>query len=513
MNPQPCIQAKWKASERILEPIIFELSQEGKVGFSFPQVEEKVRLRVGDPSRILPPTVLRRDLALPEVSEVEVVRHYIRLTQMNYGVDSGPYWLGSCTMKYNPKICERIASFEQAQMASPHAPESWIQGCLKVMYELKKLLCAITGLYDFTLQPFAGASGEYTGCKMIWKYHKLHGREKDEMLVPDSAHGTNPASASMCGFKVVNIPSGDDGTVDIEALKATVSDKTAGIMLTVPNTLGIFEHRVKEICEIIHDAGGLVYYDGANLNALVGRVKLSDLGIDIAHLNLHKTFSTPHGGGGPGAGPVGAVEELAEYLPSPDVVYEGGIYRLRDRGPKSIGRVHPYLGNFPVLLKALVYIKMLGLEGLREVSGVAVLNSNYLLKKLKSIVSIDVPFGSEKPRAHEFTVSLRKVRRETGVRVAHIAKRMLDFGVHPPTIYFPLIVREAMMVEPTESATKQDLDLFYEIVRSIVDECYTSPESVLTAPHNTSVRRVNEAQAARRPVLSWRMYLKSKGGR
>lgn len=511
MKPQPCTQARWRSSEQLLEPTIFELSQRGKVGFKFSPIEERVKARVGEPSKLVPPSVLRRELALPEVSEVEVVRHYTRLSQMNYGVDSGPYWLGSCTMKYNPKICERIARFEQVQMASPHAPEEWIQGCLKILYELKKLLCEITGLHDFTLQPFAGAGGEYTGCKMIWKYHKLRGEDRDEMLIPDSAHGTNPASAAMCGFKVVKIPSGEDGTVDIEALKATVSRRTAGIMLTVPNTLGIFEHRVKEICEIVHDVGGLVYYDGANLNALVGRVKISELGVDIAHLNLHKTFSTPHGGGGPGAGPVGAVEELAEYLPSPDIVCEKGVYRLKDRGPKSIGRVHPYLGNFPVLLKALVYIKALGLEGLREVSGIAVLNSNYLLKKLKSIECIEVPFDGGRLRAHEFTVSLRKVRRETGVRMAHIAKRILDFGIHPPTVYFPLIVREAMMVEPTESATKQDLDLFYEVMKRIIEECYSSPESVLTAPHNTSVRRVDEAQAARRPVLSWRMYL--KGGK
>ncbi|NJE46961.1 glycine dehydrogenase subunit 2 [Thermococcus sp. GR7] len=495
-------QAKWD------EPLIFELSRSGRVGYTLPKPIEDVEIRV--------PEKLKRKspLNLPELSEPEVVKHYTRLSEMNYGVDSGIYPLGSCTMKYNPKINEEIAGHPGVAYVHPYQDERTIQGALKIMWELEGWLKEITGMDRFTLQPAAGANGEFTGVMIIRAYHLDRGEtQRTEMLVPDSAHGTNPASAAMAGFKVIEIPSNENGTVDLEALENAVSERTAGLMLTNPNTLGIFEDEILEIAKIVHKAGGLLYYDGANLNAVLGKIRPGDMGFDIVHLNLHKTFSTPHGGGGPGSGPVGVKDFLKDYLPVPLVGYdeESGRYYLDYNVPKSIGKVKELYGNFAVMVRALTYLKIMGRDGLKEASEIAVLNANYLTQKLKGTRGYELPH--KELRKHEVVFSAEPMKKETGVKALDVAKRLLDFGLHAPTIYFPLIVHEALMIEPTETVSREELDAYVEALKRISEEAYSNPELVKSAPHNTAVKRVDDVLAAKRPIITWRMYreLKEKG--
>jgi len=491
-------QAKWD------EPLIFELSREGRVGYTLPKPIEELEVEI--------PEKLKRKskLDLPELSEPEVVKHYTRLSEMNYGVDSGIYPLGSCTMKYNPKINEEIAGHPGVAYIHPYQDEGTIQGALRIMWELEGWLKEITGMDRFTLQPAAGANGEFTGVSIIRAYHIDNGEpQRNEMLVPDSAHGTNPASAAMAGFKVIEIPSNENGTVDIEALKAAVGENTAGLMLTNPNTLGIFEDEILEIADIVHKAGGLLYYDGANLNAVLGKVRPGDMGFDVVHLNLHKTFSTPHGGGGPGSGPVGVKDFLKDYLPVPLVSYDGERYYLDYNVPKSIGKVKELYGNFAVMVRALVYLKVMGGDGLRNASEMAVLNANYLTRKLLGTKGYELP--GKTLRKHETVFSAEPMKKETGVRALDVAKRLLDFGMHAPTIYFPLIVHEALMIEPTETTSREELDAYVEALKRISEEAYANPEVVREAPHNTAVKRVDDVLAAKKPVITWRMYRESEG--
>jgi glycine dehydrogenase subunit 2 len=500
-------QANWN------EPLIFNLGRKGRRGHVSPKVEEEIRRTVGDVNTLIPENTQRKSrLRLPELSEVEVVRHFTRLSEMNYGVDSGLYPLGSCTMKYNPKINELLANLPAINMVHPDQDEDTVQGILEILYMLERWLAEITGTYEVCLQPAAGAQGEFLGTSVMRAYHKLNGaiEKRTEIIVPDSAHGTNPASAVMAGFNVVVVPSDENGCVNIEALKAAVSEHTAGLMLTNPNTLGIFEENIEEIAKIVHDAGGLLYYDGANLNAILGKARPGDMGFDIVHMNLHKTFSTPHGGGGPGAGPVGVSEELAKFLPVPRILFDGKSYHLDYDKPYSIGKIRSFYGNAAVLLKAYAYILSLGFEGLKEVAEVSVLNTNYLAKKLKEIKGLALPYGGEKPRKHECVFSAKHLKSETGVSALNIAKRLLDYGLHAPTIYFPFIVDEALMIEPTETFEKEELDRFVEAMCEICREAYVNPEIVLKAPHNTAVSRLDEVKASHpnTMILSWQMYQK-----
>ncbi|MCD6467470.1 MAG: aminomethyl-transferring glycine dehydrogenase subunit GcvPB [Methanomicrobia archaeon] len=473
--------------------LIFDYSKEGRKAYSLPHPIEDTKIKI-------PEKLKRKTLNLPEVSEIDIVRHFIKLSQKNYGVDSGFYPLGSCTMKYNPKINEEIGSWEKVTDIHPYQDESTVQGSLEIMYKLGKALCKIGGVDNITLQPAAGAHGEYTGIKIIKKYLKTEGFDKNEIIVPDSAHGTNPASSAMAGFRVVEIPSNEKGCVDLDALNEAVNEKTAGLMLTNPNTLGIFEENIKEISEIIHDAKGLLYYDGANLNALMGFVKPGNMGFDLVHFNLHKTFSTPHGGGGPGSGPVGVKEFLKEYLPHPIVEYDGKKYYLKHDLKNSIGKIKGFYGNFGVIVKAYAYVLTMG-NSLKKVSEIAVLNANYIAQKLKDIYE----FPYSELRKHEIVLSCEKIKKDTGVTALDISKRILDYGMHAPTIYFPLIVKEALMIEPTETESKEELDKFIDIMRKIHRECYENPEIVKSAPHNTEIKRLNTVKATKEPVLSYKM--------
>ena len=500
-------QARWD------EPVVFELGCEGRRGHVIPDVEEEIRRMTGDAIDLLPEKLRRKKPPrLPELSEVEVVRHYTRLSQMNYSVDLGLYPLGSCTMKYNPKINEILARSPSIAMIHPYQDEETVQGILEIMYKLSRWLAEITGTYEVSLQPAAGAHGEFLGTLIMRAHHKLNNKLEDrtELIVPDAAHGTNPASGTMAGFKVVVVPSDENGCVDLEALKDAVSDRTAGLMLTNPNTLGIFEREIEEIAEIVHEAGGLLYYDGANLNAILGKVRPGDMGFDIVHINIHKTFGTPHGGGGPGAGPIGVSEELERFLPVPRIGFDGEKYYLDYNKPHSIGKIRCFYGNVGVLLKAFAYILSLGAEGLEEVAEVSVLNANYLLQKLKKIRGFDIPYAENRPRKHECVFSVNRMYRETGVRALDVSKRILDYGMHAPITYFPLIVKEALMIEPTESYEKEELDRFVEIMRRISEEAYSSPDKVLNAPQNTAITRLDEAKAShpKTMTLSWRMHLK-----
>jgi len=436
---------------------------------------------------------------LPEISQPELVRHFVELSKKNYGVDDGLYPLGSCTMKHNPKPNEDLAGTEEFQRHHPLTSPDLVQGNLRLIYELGELLKDISGMDGITLQPSAGAHGELTGMLMIRKYHEDRGEldKRNKILLPDSSHGTNPASAAVAGFDAVEIKSNDEGTVNIERLKEATDEDTAGIMLTVPNTLGIFEKDILEMAKIVHDAGGLCYFDGANLNAFLGRVRPGDLGMDITHFNLHKTFSTPHGGGGPGAGPVGVKEELVPYLPVPVVAKTGDGYSFNYDKPKSIGKVTSFPGAFGVLVKAYTYILSLGDEGLKRVSDNAVLNANYLKEKLKDPYKLDY----EGVCKHEFVLNGSGMGE--GVKTLDIAKRLLDYGYHPPTVYFPLIVKEALMIEPTETETKENLDEFAETMLKIAEEAKEDPDILHEAPTETPVGRLDETQAARNPVLRW----------
>jgi len=465
------------------EPLIFELETEESCGD-----EELLKAPV-------PEKLRRKCLNIPEIPERDVMKHFVRLSQMNFSVDSGFYPLGSCTMKYNPKVNEIIARKEAAVNIHPNQDESTIQGALQIMHELEQMLCKIGGVDAITLQPAAGAHGEFTGMQLVKLYHENHGEYRKEVLIPDTAHGTNPASAAMLGFDVVELPS-KNGRVDCEALRSVAGKNTAAMMLTNPNTLGIFEKDVLEIAGILHDAGALLYYDGANLNAIMGKTNPGKMNFDIVHFNLHKTFSTPHGGGGPGSGPVGVKKPLEEYLPIPRIKKEGEKYRFDYNWPKSIGKVRAYYGNFGILLRAYTYIKTMGGDGLSEASARAVANSNYLRKKLE--LKLDLPYGGT--RMHEFVLSGDRLK-EKGVRTLDIAKRLLDYGIHAPTIYFPLIVSEALMIEPTETESIYTLDKFVDAIGSILAE---DAETIRSAPHNTSVRRIDEVKAARDLIFSYR---------
>lgn len=497
-------QAKWP------EPNLFELGVRGRRGASLPILDPVVASKVGETGRLVPEKLLRKGgLELPEVSEVDVVRHYTRLSDFNFCVDSGMYPLGSCTMKYNPKVNDYFASSPKVHMVHPYQPEETAQGSLEILHKLSQWLSEITGMRSFSLQPSAGAHGEFTGILIIRAYHIRHGNsERDEIIVPDSAHGTNPASAAMGGYKVVVVPSNEEGCINMEALKAAVGRKTAGLMLTNPNTLGIFESRITEVSEIVHEAGGLLYYDGANLNAILGKARPGDMGFDIVHINLHKTFSTPHGGGGPGAGPVGVKEFLDPFLPVPMVTFDGERYHLDYGRPWSIGKVRSFYGNFEVLVRAFAYIYGMGFEGLTTASEVAVLNANYLARRISAIRGFALGRAEGIPRKHECVITCAPLKEETGVSARDVAKRLLDFGIHSPTVYFPQIVEEALMIEPTESEPLEELDRFVEALAQISKEAYSNPQIIKEAPYNTSAATLDEVQAShpRTLCVSWRAH-------
>ncbi len=481
------------------EPLLFERSAPGRAGYSIPASDVPEL----DPAERLPREALREEIpGLPELSEVDVVRHFTRLSTWNAAVDLGLYPLGSCTMKYNPKVNEKVARLPGFANAHPMQPVPLMQGFLELCYELERQLAEVTGMDRVTLQPAAGAQGELAGVMMIRAYHAHRGERRTRVLVPDSAHGTNPASAALNGYEVVAVASGEDGLLHPEAVAGAMSEDVAALMLTNPSTLGLFEEHVARIAEIVHAKGGLVYGDGANLNALLGIARPGDLGIDVMHLNLHKTFSTPHGGGGPGAGPVGVRNLLAPYLPTPVVrrrePTEGGGFGLDWEFPHSIGRLHGHFGNVGMLVRAFAYLRSLGPEGLRRCAEMAVLNANYLLARLRGIY--DVPY--DRRVMHECVLSDRSLA-ESGVTTLDVAKRLIDYGYHPPTVYFPLIVHGAMMIEPTESESLEGLDRFVAAMIAIAREAREEPELVRSAPHHTRRSRLDETRAARRPVLRW----------
>ena len=452
------------------------------------------------------PAQLLRDVAplLPQVSELDAVRHYTRLSQRNFSIDTHFYPLGSCTMKYNPRACHAAVSFPEFLAHHPRAPESTAQGMLACLHDLQEILKTVTGMSAVSLAPMAGAQGEFAGVAMIRAYHRARGDPaRSEIIVPDAAHGTNPATATMCGFTVREVPTDADGNVNLRALQAAVSPRTAGLMLTNPSTLGVFERTIEEIRAIVHGAGGLLYYDGANLNAILGQVRPGDMGFDVMHLNLHKTFSTPHGGGGPGAGPVAASARLAPFLPAPMVVREAATLRWtrRDETPQSIGRLSAHMGNTGVLLRAYVYARMLGVDGMPRVAQYATLNANYLMSELRK-AGFDLAFPRRRA-SHEFIVTLEALKKQTGVSALDVAKRLLDKGFHAPTIYFPLLVPECMLIEPTETESKQTLDAFIAAMKEIMSEARTDPQLVRSAPHTTPVRRLDEVKAARELDLRW----------
>ena len=504
------------------DKLIFDLSKEGRQGYSLPA--NKWTTSVSD----IPAGLQRAsEPALPQVSELDVVRHYTNLSQMNFGVDSGFYPLGSCTMKYNPKINEEIAAMPAFAGIHPLQPTETVQGVLRLYKELAHALSEITGMAEFTLNPFAGAHGELTGLMVIRKYHMSRGDlKRTKIIVPDSAHGTNPASAAVCGLEIVQVKSNANGLVDVEDLKPLLDDTIAGIMMTNPNTLGLFEKDIKEIAALVHECGGLLYYDGANMNPLIGMVRPGDMGFDVLHLNLHKSFSTPHGGGGPGAGPVGVAAHLASHLPVPKVMesQDGTLY-LADGtcrcasspegagvfgepcgckpeclcGCQSCGRISGFMGNFGVLLRAYTYILMLGKQNVKMVGPLAVLGANYIKESLKDCFELPIASICK----HEFVFDGLKDK-STGVTTLDVAKRLLDYGFHAPTIYFPLLFHQSIMIEPTETESKETLDGFIEIMRHIAAEAASDPESLKTAPHTTPVRRLDETTAARQPVLRYK---------
>jgi glycine dehydrogenase subunit 2 len=480
-------------------PLLFELSSPGRVGYRLPELDV--------PEAALPDDLLRDELDLPELTEREVVQHFTLLSQLNYSVDTGFYPLGSCTMKYNPKMHEEVARYAGFARVHPWQEESTVQGALQLMYELQTYLAEITGLPAVSLQPVAGAHGEFTGMLIIRAYHLERGDAgREVVLVPDSAHGTNPASAAMCGYRVLTVPSDERGNIDVQELERMADESVAALMLTNPNTLGLFEEQILEVADIVHRAGGLIYCDGANMNALLGVARPGELGMDVLHLNLHKTFSTPHGGGGPGGGGTAVTEQLEPFLPVPVVARrpstgaEGNSteYYLDHDRPLSIGPVSGFYGNFGVMVKAYAYLRSLGLEGLREVSENAVLNANYILQGLKG--HYDLPY--DRQCLHECVFS-GKAQAKLGVHTIDIAKRLIELGFHPPTVYFPLIVDEALMIEPTETESLETLDSFLEAMRQIAQEAETEPEMVRGAPRTTPVGRLDDVAAARKPNLRW----------
>ncbi|MDQ0218343.1 glycine dehydrogenase subunit 2 [Peribacillus cavernae] len=478
------------------QSLIFEISTPGRIGFSLPEMDVEA-VSIED---ILPAEYIREEAAeLPEVSELDIMRHYTALSHRNHGVDSGFYPLGSCTMKYNPKINENVARINGFAHIHPYQDEAVVQGALELMYDLQEHLIEITGMDQVTLQPAAGAHGEWTGLMMIRAFHEANGDSaRTKVIVPDSAHGTNPASATVAGFETVTVKSNEYGLVDLEDLKRVVGPDTAALMLTNPNTLGLFEENILEMAEIIHSAGGKLYYDGANLNAVLSKARPGDMGFDVVHLNLHKTFTGPHGGGGPGSGPVGVKSELIRFLPKPLVAEKDGTFFLDYDRPESIGRVKPYYGNFGINVRAYTYIRSMGPDGLKAVTENAVINANYMMRRLAPFY--DLPF--DRHCKHEFVLSGKR-QKKLGVRTLDIAKRLLDFGYHPPTIYFPLNVEECMMIEPTETESKETLDAFIEAMIQIAKEAEETPEIVQEAPHTTVIKRLDETLAARKPVLRY----------
>ncbi|MBF2703755.1 aminomethyl-transferring glycine dehydrogenase subunit GcvPB [Listeria welshimeri] len=477
-------------------PLVFERSIPGRIGFSLPE-SDVPETKASD---FFEEAYIRSTPAdLPELSELEIMRHYTNLSNHNFGVDSGFYPLGSCTMKYNPKINEKGARFSGFANIHPNQPESSVQGALELLYDLQTSLVEITGMDEVTLQPAAGAHGEWTGLMLIRAFHEKNGDTKrTKVIIPDSAHGTNPASAAVAGFDVVTVKSNEKGLVDVADLKKVVGEDTAALMLTNPNTLGLFEKDIVEMAEIVHAAGGKLYYDGANLNAIMAKVRPGDMGFDVVHLNLHKTFTGPHGGGGPGSGPIGVKKELIPFLPTPVLTKKEDAYTFDYNYPDSIGRVKPYYGNFGINVRAYTYIRTMGPDGLKLVTEYAVLNANYMMRKLQA--AYDLPF--DQVCKHEFVLSGNR-QKKLGVRTIDIAKRLLDHNFHPPTVYFPLIVGEAIMIEPTETESKETLDSFIDTMLKIAKEAEENPEIVQEAPHSTYVKRLDETRAARKPVLRY----------
>ncbi|MBO9129679.1 aminomethyl-transferring glycine dehydrogenase subunit GcvPB [Bacillus sp. 165] len=478
------------------QSLIFEVSKPGRIGYSLPPLDvEEVQL-----DTLFEQDYIRQDEPeLPEVSELDIMRHYTALSKRNHGVDSGFYPLGSCTMKYNPKINENVARFPGFAHIHPLQDESTVQGALELMYDLQEHLKEITGMDEVTLQPAAGAHGEWTGLMLIRAYHEANNDYKrTKVIVPDSAHGTNPASATVAGLETITVKSDENGLVDLEDLKRVVGEDTAALMLTNPNTLGLFEENILEMAKIVHEAGGKLYYDGANLNAVLSKARPGDMGFDVVHLNLHKTFTGPHGGGGPGSGPVGVKADLIPFLPKPVLEKTENGYRFNYDRPQAIGRVKPYYGNFGINVRAYTYIRSMGPDGLKQVTEYAVLNANYMMRRLEPY--FDLPYNRH--CKHEFVLSGRR-QKKLGVRALDIAKRLLDFGYHPPTIYFPLNVEECMMIEPTETESKETLDAFIEAMIQIAKEAEETPEVVQEAPYNTVVNRMDETMAARKPILRY----------
>ena len=478
-------------------PVIFELSTPGRVGASYPDPDVPAKAL----DTLLPADQLREEPArLPEVSELDVVRHYTRLSHRNFSIDEGFYPLGSCTMKYNPKLHEDAARLAGFSRLHPYAAEGDVQGALELMWELERMLAEVSGMNRLTFQPAAGAHGEFTGLLLIRAYFDSRGEKRTKVIVPDSAHGTNPATASMAGYQVVTVKSDPRGNMDVRALRQAMDGDVAAIMLTNPNTLGLFEEHIVEVEEIVHGNGGQMYMDGANFNAILGVTRPGDQGFDVMHFNLHKTFTTPHGGGGPGAGAVGVKAHLAPFLPVPVIERAGERFRLDYERPQSIGKIHAFYGNFGNLVRAYTYLRSMGADGLRQIAEVAVLNANYMLARLRD--RFELPY--DRLCKHEFVLSGRRQKHDHGVTTRDMAKRILDYGFHAPTIYFPLIVEEAIMIEPTETESKRTLDEFIEAMRAIAREAAEQPDLVREAPHTTPVRRLDEVRAARQPDLRWR---------
>ncbi|TVP85268.1 MAG: glycine dehydrogenase subunit 2 [Acholeplasmataceae bacterium] len=477
---------------RYYDRLIFEMSNPGRIGYHFKKKDM--------PDVTLPKQLLRAKKAeLPEVSEFGVVRHYTNVSQKNFGVETGFYPLGSCTMKYNPKINDELATLPGFANIHPLQPQHTVQGLLKIYHETARMLSELSGLAAYSLNPFAGAHGELAGLMIIKAYHeKNKDTKRTKIIVPDSAHGTNPASATVCGFETVEIKSNLDGTINMDALREVLGDDIAGLMLTNPNTAGVFEKDILEISRLVHEAGGLLYYDGANLNALLGEAKPGDMGFNITHINLHKTFSTPHGGGGPGSGPVGVCERLVEFLPDPVVKKEGDVYVL-DNASDSIGSLGTFFGNASVVIRAYVYLMTFGKEHIGKIGPYAVLNANYIQESLKDLYELPIDGHC----MHEFVFDGLKDK-STGVKTLDIAKRLLDYGFHAPTVYFPLIFSQSMMIEPTEVESKETLNDFIDIMRKVAKEAIDDPETLKTAPHHTIVRRLDEAKAARQPILKFK---------
>ncbi|MCU0847993.1 MAG: aminomethyl-transferring glycine dehydrogenase subunit GcvPB [Spirochaetes bacterium] len=470
--------------------LIFEKHGKGKNKFRVPDFGVK-------DNDVIPDKFKNSSVDLPDVNEVDVVRHYTNLSSLNFGVDRAMYPLGSCTMKHNPRINEKISSLMQFSALHPMCGDTLSQGALQVIHELSVYLSAITGMSAFSLAPAAGSHGELTGVMIIKKYFEEIGEKRDKIIIPDSAHGTNPASVAMCGFKILEAPSNQEGDVDLDKLSGMIDGSVAAMMLTSPNTLGLFDRNILKISEMLHANGSVFYADGANLNAVIGTARMKDMGFDIMHINLHKTFSTPHGGGGPGSGPVGVVEKFVKYLPVPFVREEGGKYALDYNRPDSIGRVHSFYGNFLVALKSYAYIRTLGPEGIRDISRISVLNANYLRSRLMKEFNLPI----NRTCMHEFVLNDKDIPNH--VTTNDLAKRLLDYGYHAPTVYFPLLIPGAMMIEPTETEGKDSLDEFVDAMIKIKKEASDNPEIILGAPHTTPVRRVDAVAAARNPILKW----------